>query len=139
MSQIGDLRAALRENLKTIPGVSVSRFALNNPTPPGIHLWPSEIPQYHRSFGLAETRLSEVHFTVQAFVAFSSNEGSQEILDEMMDTEGPRSIAKAVEADKTLGGLSHDVYADSSTGYQFLETPVGIPLLTSDWLVTVIC
>lgn len=139
MSQIGDLRAALRENLKTIPGVSVSRFALNNPTPPGIHLWPSEIPQYHHTFGSAELTISEVHFTVQAFVAFASNEGSQEIMDEMLGADTPRSVARAIEADKTLGGLAHDLEAKQNTGYQMLETPIGTGLIVSDWLVTVIC
>ena len=91
MSEIGDLRAALKDNLKAgIRGVEVNTYASVNPNPPGLHLWPSAIP------------------------------------------------AAAIESDRTLGGLCHDLMVQSGTGYGALETATGTPLLTSDWLVTVL-
>ena len=138
MSQIGDLRSALRENLKTIPGSQVSRYALFNPTPPGFHLWPSNVPDYHKTFGEPGVRLSEVEFTVQAFVAFSTDIGAQEIMDEYLEAAGPKSVVAAVESDKTLGGLADDIFTRLEQAYAAIVTADNRPLLTSDWLVTVI-
>lgn len=135
MSQIGDLRSALRDNLKTIAGVTVSRYALVNPTPPGFHIIPSEIPSYHKTFG--HLGLSEVQFTVQAFVALGTNEGAQDMMDEWLGAED-RSVALAIESDRTLGGLCEDLIVESSTGYGFILTTDNRPLLTADWLVTIV-
>ena len=137
MTQIGDLRSALRDNLKQIPGVSVSRFALVNPSPPGFHLWPSEVPTYHKTFGAPGLALVDVEFTVQAFVAFGTNEGSQEMMDAFLGVDD-LSVAAALEADRTLGGLCDDLIVTASSGYGFLVTSDNRPLLTSDWAVTVV-
>jgi hypothetical protein len=137
MTQIRDLRTALRENLKTIPGVQVSRYALKQPTPPGIHLWPSEVPSYHKTFGTPPV-LAEIHFTVEAFVAYTTDIGGQERLDEMLGAEGPMSVALAVESDPTLGGFAQDIECASSGGYGFTVTATNVELLTADWLVTII-
>ena len=137
MSEIGDLRAALKDNLKAgIRGVEVNTYASVNPNPPGLHLWPSAIPSYHRTFG-APLGLTEIEFTVQAYVAFGTNIGAQEIMDEFLGTDTDQSVAAAIEADRTLGGLCHDLMVQSGSGYGALETATGTPLLTSDWIVTV--
>ena len=137
MGQINDLRSALRENLKQIAGIQVSRYALYNPTPPGIHLWPSEIPAYHKVFG-RPPQLSEIHFTVEAFVAFGTDIGSQEYMDQMLEPNGDKSVVAAIESDVTLAGACQDLIVVSSTSYQPIMTPDSRQLLTSEWLVTII-
>lgn len=137
MGQIADLRAALRENLKQIPGVQVSRYALANPTPPGIHLWPSEIPAYHKVFG-RPPELTEIHFTVEAFVALTTDIGAQDYMDEMLEPNGAKSVVAAIESDTTLAGACQDLLVVSSTSYQPIVAQGRTPLLTSEWLVTII-
>ena len=137
MSQIGDLRSALKENIRlNIRGAEINTYASINPNPPGIHLWPSAIPSYHRTFG-DPLGLTEVEFTVQGYVGFGTNIGAQEIMDEWLGTDTDQSVAAAIESDRTLGGLAHTLMVKDGTGYGALETATGTPLLTSDWLVTV--
>lgn len=140
MSQVGDLRSALRDNLKSVPGMRmVYAYVASNPSPPCLQIWPSEIPAYHKTFGVSTARLAEVQFTVQAIVTMGTDVGGQQIMDELLDADGARSVSAAVESDPTLGGLSHDVYCTSNGGYGFLvRADSGTQLLTADWLVTVI-
>jgi hypothetical protein len=138
VSQIGDLRGGLKDNLRAIPfGLQINMYAMANPTPPGIHLWPSAIPSYHRTFG-APLGISEYEFTVQAYVAFTTDIGAQELLDQFLGDEGELSVAVAIESDKTLGGNADDLMVQSSPGYDFADSPTGTPLLLAEWIVTVI-
>ena len=61
MSIIGDLAAGLKTNLDTLD-INVSKFPRSNPIGNLIHLWPSDIPSYHRAM---QVGLVEVVFTVQ--------------------------------------------------------------------------
>jgi hypothetical protein len=133
MSVVGDLRAALRDNLKTIPDIQVSRYALPNPTPPGIHILPPGA-KYHMAMS---SGLTEYTFTVQAFVALNADSGPQILLDELLDETAERSLCNAVESDPTLGGLAEDVYCSEASPARFLVTADNRALLTSDWTVTV--
>lgn len=133
MSVVGDLRAGLRDNLKTIPDLQVSRYALPNPTPPGIHILPPAV-KYHQAF---QGGLTDYTFTVQAFVALTTDIGPQMLLDELIDETGERSLCRAVESDKTLGGLATDVYCAEALEPRVLVTASNLGLLLSDWIVTV--
>ena len=46
------IASGLKANLDAIDGISVSRIPRMNPTPPIIHMWPSEIPAYHRAMSM---------------------------------------------------------------------------------------
>lgn len=135
MSVIGDLRAALRDNLKTLPDLQVSRYALNNPTPPGVHILPPSI-RYHQSFG-EEEAISDLTFTVQAFVALNNELGPQILLDEMIAPAGDRSVRMAIESDKTLGGLASDLIVSEVSDARWIVTASNQALLIADWTVTV--
>jgi len=132
MSVVGDLRAGLRDNLKTIPDIQVSRYALANPTPPGIHILPPAA-KYHQAFQ-GDT---DYTFTVQAFVALTTDIGPQILLDELLDEKGERSVCRAVESDKTLGGLASDVFCSEVLEPRVIVTSSNMGLLLSDWVVTV--
>lgn len=131
---VAELRAGLRANIKaTIANVQVSAYILASPTPPGIHIFPGE-----SRFDLAMNRgLDEYDFTVQAFVAWSSDQGSQAFLDELRDPINARSLKAAIESDLTLGGVCEDLRVMGISPYRNLVTMDNRSLLVSDWTVTV--
>ena len=132
---IAQLRSALRDNLKTIPDIQVSRYALANPTPPGIHILPPAI-QYHQSFG-EEEAISDLSFTVQGFVALSSDIGPQMQMDEWIDPSGANSVRMACESDKTLGGLASDLICTQVSEPRWIVTASNQALLLADWQVII--
>lgn len=134
MSTVGKIRAALRANIKSsIRNLQVSPYVLASPTPPGVHVMPAEV-----RFDLAMGHgLDEYDFTIQAFVAHTSGEGNQSYLDELIDPGGTRSMKRAIESDRQLGGLATDLRVVSNNGYRLLVTQDNRALITSEWLVTV--
>lgn len=133
---VRSLRDGLRENLKAIQGIQVSRYFLVNPTPPGIHILPPSV-EYH---GSMHSGLTTYTFTIQAFTSLSGSAGdisSQILLDELLDETGPRSVVAALEADPTLGGVAQDVTVDTAASAQPQQTLEGLVLLTSDWTARV--
>ena len=131
---VAAIRAGLRVNIKTtIPNVQVSAYILSSPTPPGIHIFPGET-----RFDLAMNRgLDEYDFTVQAFAAWTADQGTQSFLDELRDPAGARSLKAAIESDLTLDGASEDLRVTGISPYRNLVTADNRSLLVSDWTVTV--
>lgn len=119
MSRIGDVAAALAENLRAIEDVQVSDRPMANPNPPTIQLLPAPT-SYHGAMGLGRT---DVGFTIQAFVPFT--EPWMDRLYELIDPAGEVSIVAAAEADQTLGGLASDVTVNGHGGVTLGS--IGIP------------
>lgn len=133
MSRLGDIRIALAENLESITGIEASPYALANPTPPGFQIVPGDW-----RYDLAMQRgLDELSIIVQAFVAFTSDTDSQQLLDELLDPDGERSVKQAVESDPTLGGLVDDLQVTETTGYRVFQRSDNTAMLTADWNVTI--
>jgi len=125
MATITQIREGLAANLAALNGFQVSAYTLSNPTPPAIQVLPGEI-----TYDLAMHRgLDEVVMLVQAFVALSSDIGSQKRLDELLDPTGADSLKTAVESDKTLGGLVGSVHVTDATGYRTAQGANGPILL----------
>lgn len=131
---VRSLRDGLRENLKAIDGIQVSRYFLVQPTPPGIHILPPAV-EYHGAF---HGGLTTYTFTVQAFVQLTESVASQVFLDELLDETGPRSVPAALEADPTLGGVAQDVVVREAARAEIQSTVGNMLMLTSDWTVTVL-
>lgn len=129
MSILGDLRAGLAHNLRTIQDVQVSPYVLSQPTPPGIQILPAEV-NYHQAFANGRDAW---RFTVQAFVAFSSDTGSQVLLDRLIE-----EIPAALESDPTLNGAASDVVVRGASGYRLLDRAGGGQLILSEFLVDVV-
>jgi hypothetical protein len=135
---LSQIRAGLAANLAAnLPAntVQVSGYMLANPTPPCIHLYPDGDLEYD----LAMRRgLDKWRFTVQAFVTFTADIGSQVLLDGFLNPSGSTSVKQALEADSSLGGLVADVNVVKMSGYQvYIRDGMG-PLLGAEWAVEII-
>lgn len=133
MATMAEIREGLAANLSSIQDVQVSAYMLSAPTPPAMHIFPSEI-----EYDQAQQRgLDIVTMTVQAFVALGVDIAAQITLDELLAQSGVRSVKTAVEADSTLGGKVQDVHVTAATGYQPFPTKDGGAILACSWTVLV--
>jgi len=128
------LRAAIADNLSTIPDVQVSPYVLGAPTPPAIQIQPG-MAEYHQTFGAPSAEWWE--FRVHAFVANTNDIASQRLLDRMLESEGSVSVKAALESDTTLNGLVDDLIVVSRTGYQTFVPEGRGPVLGAEWVVRV--
>lgn len=124
------LREGLAGNLAAVTDVQVNAYALAAPTPPGIQI----LAGANTPHQAMQNGLDIQMFTVQAFVGFTTDIGSQILLDEFY--RGPRSIQAAVESDPTLGGVAQAVMVTEISGAAVRETAAGA-LLVAEWSVQV--
>jgi hypothetical protein len=129
------LRQALAANLARLgDDIQVSAYMLASPTPPTIHLYPSEV-----TYDLAARRgLDMWFFTVQAFVGATSDIGAQKRLDGYIDPKGSQSVKQAIESDSYLAGQAGDVTALSCSGYRIYTREGGPPVLGAEWRIQVL-
>lgn len=106
-----------------------------NPTPPSIDIYPAELFTEALTFGERD-----FHFLVRARVGTAENEGGQDLLLTMMDPRAAESVARALEANPTLGGTVDDVTVFDPTGFGvFPAVAAGEgSLLGCTWPVTVL-
>jgi hypothetical protein len=132
-----DIREGLAANLRTVRfsnGVqpAVSPYMRSDPVPPGIQVFPGPL-----TYDLAMGRgLDQPTWVVQAYVAFTTDIGSQTLLDELCAPTGPSSVKQAVEADRTLSGLVAALQVVSMSGYRIANTDTGA-LVVAEWDITV--
>lgn len=101
------------------------------PTPPGFQILPPAA-----EFDLAMQRgLDRWTWTVQGFVALTSDIGSQQTLDELTDTG---IVKDALEADPTLGGLVDDLRVTSQSTGRVVDSAGGSPMLLVEWALTIL-
>lgn len=130
---IADIRAGLKANLSTVPGIQASAYMKSSPTPPTVQVFPEEI-EYDEAND-ADT----LRFTVQAFVGNTGDEGAQRRLDQMLARVGAYSIKAAIEQDRTLAGRVDSLRVVSCTGYQEyqLQSVSNAVYLGAQWTVEV--
>lgn len=107
-----EIREGIAANLAALDSGQTSAYILSNTTPPTIMVMPGppgggDFTEYHRAMGVPG--FSTKTFTVRCEVGTVSDIGAQMRLDEYLDETGSQSVFKAVESDKTLGGLVQDV------------------------------
>ena len=130
---IRQIRHALADQLQAAIGFQCSAYVLANPTPPTIQIRPGP-RKAHLAFGPVASAHSTRDFVVQAIVQHVNDAGSQDLLDEFLDSG---AIDAALESDNTLGGLVNGLECMGDGGYQILVTGDNRALLTSEWTVTV--
>ncbi len=128
-----DIRNGIADNLRTIPGLQVSAYALANPTPPAAHVLRGSV-LYDQAFH-GGTHIWTMR--VQAFVALVSDIGGQKLLDRYLSPDGALSVKAAIEADTTLGGAVADLHVTTATGEQVFLRDQGGSVLGSEWTVEV--
>lgn len=138
-ASLTEIREAVAEALKVIPGLDAFAWMKANPTPPSAHVYPDSI-EYDQTQGRGH---DNVYLIVQAFVGILDDRGAQERLDRMLAPDGPDSIKAALEADRysaagALGGLVDDIHVESCTGYRTYPRPQGDLVLGAEWRVLVL-
>lgn len=112
MASISALRAGLATNLLTANVRSSGTLpALVNP--PFALIVPAGAT-YHRAFNNA---LTEYTFTVTLIVGQASERNAQNSLDAYCSATGTSSIRRAIESDKTLGGVAYDTVVTEMRSY----------------------
>lgn len=113
MATLGQLRAGLVARLRTVEGLGqVSEYMLASPTPPCAYLVPGATERL--AMGRHGVAPLQVMFVVNVLVQAGLEEGSQQKLDELVDSG---AIPAALEADQTLGGVASSVYVAGLSDY----------------------
>jgi hypothetical protein len=139
LATVNEIREALGANLAAITDTQVSPYLLNNSTPPTLMILPGppgggDFTEYHQAMG---NGLESMTWTVRAEVAVNLDIGSQKKLDAFLDVSGPSSVMRAVESDKTLGGLVSDLIVTRSVA-GLVPTRDGVAeKIAAEWQVTV--
>jgi hypothetical protein len=137
VASFADIRDGLAANLRALRfanGVqpAVYPYMRSDPIPPGVQVFPGPL-----TYDLAMGRgLDQPTWIVQGFVAYSTDVGSQTLLDELCAPAGPASIKQAVESDRTLSGAVAGVQVTGMSGYRIAQSDTGT-LVVAEWDVTV--
>jgi hypothetical protein len=134
MASIKDIRVALAAKLSASPDLQVSAYILASPTPPYAHVFPAEV-EYDRAMVRG---LDELTFTVEVAVPLTSDQASQQLLDEYLAGSGDRSVKQKLEVDRTLGGVVQNLRVTGSSGYMQVVREGAGPVLAAQWQVEVL-
>lgn len=149
MTAVGDIMLALADQIAetltggtTSPGTGtplVRDLAVNprlvwNPTPPAIDIYPADPFQDQIAFGRGN---NELFFVVRARVDTPDHEAAQDLLLSLMDPVAVTSLAAAVTADRTLGGVVERTDIEGPSDYGAFIDPGGGALLGTTWKVRI--
>lgn len=128
------MREGLATNLRTAVDFQVSPYILAAPTLPSAQITVEEI-SYHRTMGSVASGLHEVTFSVRVFHPAAIDQAAQQKLDESVSSG---EIPTALESDKTLGGLVHDVQVLALTSYERVLINENTEAYMAAWSVQVL-
>jgi hypothetical protein len=118
-----------------IESLQVEPLMMFNPTPPAVDIYPADPSQEPAGFGRGNR---EVYITVRARVSTAEHEKGQELLLSMMDYDSTTSLEKAIEANRTLGGVVGKLVVSGPSGFGIFPDPGGDgSLLGCTWSVRV--
>jgi len=116
--QLDAMTGALEPIGLEIPGLQVTRYFNNNPSPPSIDIYPADPFQAGAGFGIGNVKL---FWTVRARAFLADPQAASDTLYRLLDVNDPASVEAAlagVEAvvgnDGTVSGLIR--WADDPTG-----------------------
>lgn len=113
MALVSELRDGLKANLATITGLRTTDTVPDNPSPPISVIVPQSV-KYDDTF---QRGMNTYTFSVLVIVQRSSERTGQNSLDAFVSGTGSKSIKRAVESDKTLGGKAFDVRVTDLRNY----------------------
>lgn len=77
-------------------------------------------------------------FAVRVMAGSLGDERAEELLDELIEPEGERSVKQLLEADSTIDGLVIDATVTRCTGWQTFPHPDGTAAIGATWTVNTI-
>ena len=113
MALVSELRDGLKANLATITGLRTTDTVPDNPSPPIAVIIPQSI-SYDDTF---QRGMNTYTFSVLVIVQRSSERTGQNSLDAFVSGTGTKSVKRAIEIDKTLGGKAFDVRVTDLRNY----------------------
>ena len=130
MATLTQIRAGLAARLATISGLNTHYVWPSTVTPPAAIILPRS-GQYNLTIGGNDTLWS---FDITIVVKLGQFEAGQDALDAYLDSSGASSVAAAIRADPTLGGVADDVmrvefveYADRPMkGVNYMTAIIGV-------------
>jgi hypothetical protein len=134
VATISEIRRGIATNLEAVLGMQISPYMLANPTPPTAQVLPGGI-DYDQAM---RRGMDLVTIIVSVIVPFSTDIGSQVLLDEFMAPTGERSIKTALEADPTLGATVDDLHVTDVTRPSMYTREGGAYALGVEWTVEVL-
>lgn len=111
---ISETRVAIAKALGAIDGLRVSATVPDNPNAPEAWVEPNSI-NYDQSFGRG---LDEYDYDVTVVVQrLNDVRTGQNLIDAYADPRSVKSVKRAIELDRTLGGLVQDCRVTGLTSY----------------------
>jgi hypothetical protein len=136
MATIAQLRTGLAARLATISGLRTSAYIPPNPQTPSAHVVPTRIA-YDETFD-GDYRLYADVWLYLSPTQGADLEGAQEEMDAYMLPVGSKSLAAAINADPTLGGVAEHTVVRGWAGYlSRLQDEAGRQLVGSSMQVEV--
>ena len=137
LTGIAAIRAGLAANLEALRAGgfdgTISPYQLSNVSTPAI-----EIGKGPTEYDETMERGSDfVTMYARVYVALSTDEEAQALLDTYLDPLGPLSVKTALETDRTLGGACADLIVRRDDGHQLYGGDAGGVLLGSSFTVEV--
>jgi len=130
MASVSSIRTGLATRLGTITGLRTSAFMPDNPNPPIAVVMPSSV-SYDDVF---KRGMQTYVFNVLVIVGRVDERTAQSNLDAYVSSTGTSSIKRAIEGDKTLGGVVFDTRVTEMRNYG--QLPVGeVTYLTAEFTV----
>lgn len=126
MHSLTVIRKALAEALRTVGDLDVYHYSPNSVSVPCAYIAELEIDP-HASFGQDD----DLTFTIRVLTSTADDEGGQDLLDEYLSREGPRSVRAALEAARgaagecALGGVVDDVTVQRVSAYRHYSEGAG--------------
>ena len=103
---ISQVKECLKNAINSVAGLRAFDYQPDQVNPP--FAWPTlDTITYHQT-GMAAGGVV-MNFTVTLVVNRASERTAQEQLDDYMSWDGKKSLRKAIEADRTLGGVCDDL------------------------------
>jgi hypothetical protein len=119
--ETSQIRAGIVANIKATVGstAQVTPYKSESPTPPTL-----QVTGFGEVIKVAMGSW-QMEFLVQGLAGAPTQESAQMRLDGWISPLGSTSIWKAIESDKTLGGIVNNAIVTRCDGAQFLETRGG--------------
>lgn len=110
--------AGVAARLETIPGLRVASYTPDQINPPAALISVPEVTDYTAAMRGATVLLD---VTVAVLVSAANDRAGQLALADYADPAGPSSVAAAIWADRTLGGVVNDCHVTTFRSYGLTE------------------